>query len=450
MSVRFQRPMGAVLAGLLLFGGVSLVSVIAGSVPASAVQTNVLRTGSVSGPAVSVGDVLTETISLSSVDGVIRCPQGTAQETVTSNPTAPGTAQLSLVAFSPTDCTYAGFPLSLVAQNLPTTLSVSDGTGNPVLTGPIQVSEAFCTGYSPGLSGSWSNTANAMTFTDQFFSVISGGCAGVAFNVTLGSIVDSTVNGSPEVFVADVSGTVTAMNQSYTAAEGTPITEPSASLELGSSDTDPNPSAQCCDAALVTAPANGTVVVNPDGGFTYTPDAGFSGHDSFTFTLTDTDGNVSAPATVTIPVLANCNVATWAVTGTFPVAPQDAKGFYIGQDGGTFTVFSAHPGSKDIKFTGTVTIAPNVNGIRFSNVIPIKDNDTPPNVDTVSTVGERTLQFLFHTEKSLDGMSFHPSCNSSITFKLQINGVTATTQQIFLGSAKSHPADQPLHAASMS
>ena len=334
MSVRFQRPMGAVLAGLLLFGGVSLVSVIAGSVPASAVQTNVLRTGSVSGPAVSVGDVLTETISLSSVDGVIRCPQGTAQETVTSNPTAPGTAQLSLVAFSPTDCTYAGFPLSLVAQNLPTTLSVSDGTGNPVLTGPIQVSEAFCTGYSPGLSGSWSNTANAMTFTDQFFSVISGGCAGVAFNVTLGSIVDSTVNGSPEVFVADVSGTVTAMNQSYTAAEGVPITEPSASLELGSSDTDPNPSAQCCDAALVTAPANGTVVVNPDGGFTYTPDAGFSGHDSFTFSLTDTDGNMSAPATVTIPVLANCNVATWAVTGTFPVAPQDAKGFYIGQDGG--------------------------------------------------------------------------------------------------------------------
>jgi len=256
--------------------------------------------------------------------------------------------------------------------------------------------------------------------------------------------LDSTATPSVTIsYTASVSGTVTAMNQSYTAAEGTPLTEPSASLEIGSSDTDPNPSAQCCDAALVTAPANGTVVVNPDGGFTYTPDAGFSGHDSFTFTLTDTDGNVSVPATVTIPVLANCNVATWPVTGTFPVAPQDAKGFYIGQDGGTFTVFSAHPGGKDIKFTGTVTIAPNQNGIRFSNVIPIKDNDTPPNVDTVSTVGERTLQFLFHTEKSLDGMSFHPSCNASITFKLQINGVTATTHQVFLGSAKSHPATSP-------
>ena len=64
-------------------------------------------------------------------------------------------------------------------------------------------------------------------------------------------------------------------------------------------------------------------------------------------------------------------------------------------------------------------------------------------MDTVSTVGERTLEFLFNTEKSLDGMSFHPSCNSKITFSLKINGVTATTQQIFLGSAKSHPATSP-------
>jgi len=238
-------------------------------------------------------------------------------------------------------------------------------------------------------------------------------------------------------------GTVTGMSQSYTAAEGVPISEPSASLELGSSDTDPNTSAQCCDAALVAAPANGTAVVNADGSFTYTPDAGFSGQDTFTFSLTDTDGNVSAPATVTMTVLANCNVAAWPVSGTFPVAPQDTKGFYVGQDGGTFTIFTAHPGSSKITFTGTVTIAPAVNGVRFSNVIPLKLEDVPPNVDSVTLTGEQTLQLRVVTEKSLDGISFHPSCNSKITFKLQINGVTATTKQIFLGSAKSHPATSP-------
>ena len=39
--------------------------------------------------------------------------------------------------------------------------------------------------------------------------------------------------------------------------------------------------------ALGTAAVNGTVVVNTDGTFTYTPNANFTGADSFTYTLTD-------------------------------------------------------------------------------------------------------------------------------------------------------------------
>ena len=72
-------------------------------------------------------------------------------------------------------------------------------------------------------------------------------------------------------------GTVKAQDLAFTAAEGTPLSEPSASLEIGSSDTDPNTTAECCDATLGVAPANGTAVVNTDGSFTYTPDAGFWG-----------------------------------------------------------------------------------------------------------------------------------------------------------------------------
>ena len=40
-------------------------------------------------------------------------------------------------------------------------------------------------------------------------------------------------------------------------------------------------------------PANGTVTVNPDGTFTYTPNPGFSGTDSFTYTIRDVDGDTS-------------------------------------------------------------------------------------------------------------------------------------------------------------
>ena len=238
-------------------------------------------------------------------------------------------------------------------------------------------------------------------------------------------------------------GTVKAQDLAFTAAENTPLTEPSASLELGSSDTDPNPSAQCCDAALDTAPANGTAVVNDNGSFTYTPDAGFSGKDSFTYTLTDTDGNTSAPATVTMTVLANCDVNAWPVHGTFPVAPQDPEGFYIGQSGGAFTVFTAHRGDGEVVSSGTVTLSPAVSGVRFSNVFEEKGEATGKNDDTVTLTGEQTLQFQFDTFKSLDGVSFHPSCNSSITFDLEINGTSASTTQIFLGSAKTHPLSNP-------
>ena len=71
-------------------------------------------------------------------------------------------------------------------------------------------------------------------------------------------------------------GTVTAQAQAYTTAEATPLSEPSASLEIGSIDTDPNPGAQCCTAALAGAPSHGTVVVGDDGSFLYTPDVGFA------------------------------------------------------------------------------------------------------------------------------------------------------------------------------
>ena len=37
-------------------------------------------------------------------------------------------------------------------------------------------------------------------------------------------------------------------------------------------------------AILVSGPAHGTVSLQPNGGFTYTPAAGFSGTDAFTYT----------------------------------------------------------------------------------------------------------------------------------------------------------------------
>jgi VCBS repeat-containing protein len=54
-------------------------------------------------------------------------------------------------------------------------------------------------------------------------------------------------------------------------------------------------------ATKATQPDNGEVTLNPNGSFTYTPDAGFFGTDTFTYKADDGKGE-SAPATVTITV----------------------------------------------------------------------------------------------------------------------------------------------------
>ena len=54
-------------------------------------------------------------------------------------------------------------------------------------------------------------------------------------------------------------------------------------------------------AALAGAPSHGTVVVNPDGSFTYTPVAGYLGPDSFTYQAND--GTLHTQATVNINVV---------------------------------------------------------------------------------------------------------------------------------------------------
>src|SRR5690606_29372129 len=54
-------------------------------------------------------------------------------------------------------------------------------------------------------------------------------------------------------------------------------------------------------AVLVTGPTNGSLTLNEDGSFTYTPNEDFHGTDSFTYQASD-GGQVSAEATVVITV----------------------------------------------------------------------------------------------------------------------------------------------------
>ena len=67
-----------------------------------------------------------------------------------------------------------------------------------------------------------------------------------------------------------------------------------------------------------TTPSNGTLVVNSDGSFTYTPEPGFVGTVTFTYISQDQWGRVVAAATVTINVLAPASSTDSPVTTTSP------------------------------------------------------------------------------------------------------------------------------------
>jgi hypothetical protein len=148
---------------------------------------------------------------------------------------------------------------------------------------------------------------------------------------------------------------------------------------------------------VATDPAHGSVVVNADGTYAYTPATGYVGTDSFTYTITDSNGQTST-ATVTITVAAIAPVAAadafsvdengtlatssvltndtqvagdasslaatsttahgtltlaadFATTGNFTYTPDTG---YVGKDSFTYTITDAH--GQTSTATATITV----------------------------------------------------------------------------------------------
>jgi adhesin/invasin len=88
----------------------------------------------------------------------------------------------------------------------------------------------------------------------------------------------------------------TAAGDAYSATAGVTLNEPAPGVLGNDSDADGDP----LSAELVSGPGGGTLTLNPNGSFAYTPSASFFGQDSFTYRVNA--GGQSATATVTIVV----------------------------------------------------------------------------------------------------------------------------------------------------
>lgn len=80
---------------------------------------------------------------------------------------------------------------------------------------------------------------------------------------------------------------------------------------------DSDPEQDALSISVINQPSNGSVVVAADGGFTYTPNAAFTGQDTFTYQLSDGQA-LSNTATVAIDVRPVIGAATFTVNESVP------------------------------------------------------------------------------------------------------------------------------------
>ncbi len=132
---------------------------------------------------------------------------------------------------------------------------------------------------------------------------------------------------------AQWNGQPVAVGDAYTTNANTTLTVPAAGVLANDTDPESDP----LTAVNASTPANGAVTLNADGSFTYTPNAGFFGTDTFTYQANDGSGD-SAAATVTITVINTtpppsdefAPIPGGTKTGTNPLAPREyySDGYY--------------------------------------------------------------------------------------------------------------------------
>jgi VCBS repeat-containing protein len=95
-------------------------------------------------------------------------------------------------------------------------------------------------------------------------------------NILLGS-------GALAFLTIETNSAPVAVADAYAVDEDVPLVVGAAGVLANDSD----PDSDALTAALVTGPAHGTLALNSDGSFTYTPDANFHGIDSFSYRISD-------------------------------------------------------------------------------------------------------------------------------------------------------------------
>ena len=163
--------------------------------------------------------------------------------------------------------------------------------------------------------------------------------------------------------------------------------------------------------AVATTTSNGTLSLAANGQFTYTPTANFSGSDSFTYSLTDADGDVvTSTVSITVAEAADVPVASndlFAATEDVVFSGNVGSNDSLSGDGGNVFVLSSGPadGGISLNTNGTFTYTPNANfngSDAFSYTLRDADGDTSTATVTINVASVNDLPVAFDDSISTD------------------------------------------------
>jgi gliding motility-associated-like protein len=180
---------------------------------------------------------------------------------------------------------------------------------------PVAVNDSAITPINTPVGGNLGMNDNLPAGFTYTFSLVDGGSA--AANGTLVVNPDGTYNFTPNTgFSGVVTFTYQVCNEAGVCSTAIvtitilapPVanddnigTNPNTPVNSSVSPNDVLPSGGTYTFTVTTPPTNGSVTMNPDGSYTYTPNTGFVGSDTFTYTVCNQLGQCST-ATVTITV----------------------------------------------------------------------------------------------------------------------------------------------------
>jgi hypothetical protein len=160
------------------------------------------------------------------------------------------------------------------------------------INGPVAVQGILTAQLAGGFSPASGNRFRFMTFNSRtgFFG---------ATNLPADFVVDQTDPAGFELVFAPNDPPV-ANADAYSTDENSPLILAAPGVLANDADAD----GDALTAVLVTGPSHGTLVLNANGSFTYTPNSGFNGADGFTYRANDgTDSSGLSTVTITVDPL---------------------------------------------------------------------------------------------------------------------------------------------------